>query len=161
MKNFGYGFLSAVLLVGLMCFYVDHSRPKPISGLNTLTGPTVTETLPVKSYPQANKKLGIPIDTKVLISTKLINQTVTATLDPEGAGHLYIRTDPIPWFGHQKKQTLSVISGPMAGEWVNRLEYRYDLYQVKRLNIGLGAETNLGSSQGHKALIGVSLSYSW
>jgi hypothetical protein len=42
-----------------------------------------------------------------------------------------------------------------------RLEYRYDFWQVRGLNIGLAGETNMGANQGHRALIGISLSYSW
>lgn len=119
------------------------------------------EVRTVYVYRNAKKPRETPLGTEVLTAVKTDTGTATTLLDTAGRASIVLQTDPTPWFGMKRQQTVAVVYGYMAGEMVSRLEYRYDLWQVKNLNIGLAAETNLGASQGHRAIVGVGLSYRW
>lgn len=165
MKNIVIGFVVGLLIGGLVVAYRMQPGPS-VPGIvaQELAGKTpVLETLPVKTYPGTNKNLGVPTTEKVLTATKIAHttapQTITAALDQDGTTRLYISKDPLPWLGRARKHDLSVIYGRMDQETVTRLQYRLDLIQVKRLNIGLSASANMTGES--RALVGVSLSYSW
>lgn len=167
MRNVLYGLIlfSLGLLVGgiVVAWKIPHGKAVSGTVAPELAGVTPTvQTLPVKTYPvTVNKKLSVPVGVKVLTSTQVDHKTITAAIDSEGDISLFIRKDPLPWLWKARTQEISLISGYMAGEWVNRLGYRYSLYHVKQLDIGLAGESNIGSHLGHKAVVGVSLSYSW
>lgn len=159
--------LSVGILVGGMAVAVRMTPKQAITGALApeLVGQkTAVETLPVKTYPQAvNNKLGVPTG-KVLTATKIpprnTPQTVTAVLDQEGNTTLYVRDDPSQWFGMARKHDLSLIYGVMDSHGVYRLQYRYDLVQVKHLNLGVSSGVNIGGDE-HRGLVGISLSYQW
>ena len=165
---FSVGLILGLVIAAITCVWKakpGHSTV-PVIAPEIAHIPTITETLSVKTYPAlVNKKLGVPSTDKVLTSTKLVAtkrpQTVTAAIDSEGTTRLYVRNDPLPWFSRAKKQQLSLTYGVMDRVGVKRLEYRYDIWHVKQLDLGLTASANVLSSGPSRSLLGMSISYSW
>ncbi len=162
------GLILGLIIAAVICVWKakpGHSTV-PIVAPEIAHVPTITEKLPVKTYPTlVNKKLGIPPTDKVLTSTigtpTKRPQTVTAAIDSEGTTRLYVRTDPLPWFSRAKKQQLSMTYGVMDRAAVKRLEYRYDMLHIKQMDIGFSAEANILTNNSTHSLIGINFSYSW
>ena len=164
MKNAAIGFVLGILVSAGCMVWKASQAPEAVPGevLPEILGQVATpEIRTVYLYRDAKKPRGAPTGSEALTAVKTDTGTATTLLDAAGHASIVLQTDPATWFGKTRKQTVTVIYGSMAGEMVSRLEYRYDLWQVKNLNIGLAAETNLGASQGHRAIIGVGLSYRW
>lgn len=163
-KSLGLGFVLGLMVAAGYTAWQASQAPQAVPGVVTpeIQEQVATpETRTVYVYRDAEKPLGTPAGTEVLTAVKTDTGTATALLDDTGHASIVLQTDPAPWFGRTRQQTVTVVYGSMAGEMVSRLEYRYDLWQVKNLNIGLAAETNLGATQGHRAIVGVGLSYRW
>lgn len=165
---FSIGLILGLIFAAIICSWKakpGHSVV-PVIAPEIAHVPTITEKLPVKTYPGlVNKRLGIPSSDKVLTSAQWVAtqrpQTVTAAISEDGTTHLYVRSDPLPWFSRATKQQLSLTYGVMDRLRVKRLEYRYDMLHVKQLDMGLTASANILSPGSSRSLIGVSLSYSW
>lgn len=162
------GLILGLLLAAIICVWKAKPNPStiPVISPEIANLPTIHETLSVRTYPGiVNKKLGVPTTDKVLTSTKLVAtnspQTITAAIDSEGTTRLYLRNDALPWFSRSHRQSVEFIYGIMDQSSVKRLEYRYELFRVKQLDFGLSAGANILSAGPSRALVGLSMSYSW
>lgn len=163
-KSIAIGFILGLLVAAGYSAWRASQAPESVPGAITpeIQRQVATpEARTIYVYRDAKKPTGTPISSDVLTAVRTDFGTATALLDDSGRASIVLQTNPTPWFGRKRQQTVTVVYGSMAGEMVSRLEYRYDLWQVKNLNIGLAAETNLGASQGHRAIVGVGLSYRW
>ena len=98
---------------------------------------------------KAKKALGLPETVKadpdkhVVASTRVKSSdrptTVSAVYDSGlGAVDMYLRQDPYPWFGSDKKWLIGGFYGVSDGSGgaVGELVGMYDLFQVKAIHIG-------------------------
>lgn len=119
--------------------------------------------------PAAKAKLNLPPDVSqnagmaVLDSSNIPesdhSQTVTTVMDMNtGMAKSYVTTDPYPWIAGESNKEIRVAYGfRNGGATVGRLQFAYDLVQIKALHAGLLASYDTNG----QAFMGVGLAYRW
>ena len=157
LAGFVLGLVTAGVIVAWKAAQIPMAVPgktsKPIAGIVP-----VPETRIVYIYrdTEAAKKLGVP-GQDILTSVKTDKGTATATLDKEGKAHIFLQTDPLPWFKPVSSHSLAVAYGRNQDEIVNQVAYKWTFLEVKRAAFYVGAEADTGANR----FIGVGIRISW
>jgi hypothetical protein len=152
------GLLMGLLVAGGICTWVKFrpSLPSVLATPSKELAKIDKETLkcqPIVIYKdKAKKALGLPETVKadpdkhVVASTQVRSSdrptTVSAVYDSKlGNVDMYLRNDPYPWFGSDKKWLIGGFYGYSddsddSGGAVGELLGMYDLFQVKAVHIG-------------------------
>lgn len=162
LKSLALGIVLGLMFATGYVLWKASQTPEAVPGTVTpeIRGQVATpEVRTVYVYRDAKKPKGATGE--ILTAVKTQTGTATALLDETGRASIVLQTDPLPWLARESAHEVTLIYGSMDHETVKRLGYRWEFLRVKRLHLGLTAETNLGAAGESRTLVGVGLAYRW
>lgn len=158
-----YCFLGGVVVALFAVYWVNSSEPAKVGQIAPiLTGKekVVQDCRKVVIYAKnVNKPLGVDPSLDVLTAVKTKEGTAIASLNQSGEATIHLRVDPKPWLARKDEYKAELMYGIMDGKTVPRVGFTWNLIQIKSLNLGFTAQSNLDTEK--RDFVGASISLNW